>query len=58
MKYLKKEKQKKILNKKLLDIIACPTDKVALEYNKEQNKLICVKCKKEYQIKNGVPILL
>lgn len=49
---------KKILNKKLLDIIACPIDKAELEYNEEKNKLICVECKKEYNIKNGVPILL
>ena len=44
--------------KELFDILACPLCKAGLKYNKEKTKLECSKCKKEYDIKDGVPILL
>lgn len=44
--------------KELLDILACPVCKSDLKYNKDKTSLICIKCKKEYKIKEGIPILL
>tara|TARA_Y100000310_G_scaffold17319_1_gene17202 strand:+ start:2164 stop:2325 length:162 start_codon:yes stop_codon:yes gene_type:complete len=42
----------------LFDILACPVCKANLNYNKNKTGLICTKCKKEYPIKDGIPILL
>ncbi len=42
--------------KELLKILACPVCKGDLKL--EKNKLICLSCKKEYEIKEGIPILL
>ena len=49
---------KDILPKSLFDILACPTCKADLVYNKTKTKLVCTKCKKEYDIKEGIPVLL
>jgi len=43
------------LNKKILDILACPICKQDIEI--KEDKIICKKCKKEYFIKNGKPII-
>lgn len=44
------------MDKELLEILACPKCKGDLRLGK--NKLICIKCKKKYQIKDDIPILL
>ena len=44
--------------KELLDVLACPTDKAELKYNKTKTMLVCTKCKAEYDIKDGIPVLL
>ncbi|HLD16074.1 MAG TPA: Trm112 family protein [Candidatus Nanoarchaeia archaeon] len=44
------------MNKELLDILACPKCKGNLNYNK--TKLSCKKCKKDYKIKEGIPIFI
>lgn len=44
--------------KELLKILACPKCKKGLKYNKSKCKLICSRCKKEYFIKDGIPILI
>ena len=44
--------------KELFDILACPMCKADLKYNKDKTKLICAKCKEDYEIKEGIPILL
>lgn len=49
---------KEPLPKDLFDILACPICKSDLTYNKIKTKLVCTKCKKEYDIKEGIPILL
>jgi len=48
----------KELSKKLLEVLACPICKTNLIYKKTENKLVCEKCSREYNIKNGVPIML
>jgi len=44
--------------KELFDILACPIDKADLKYNKDKTCLVCTKCKAEYPIKDGIPIML
>ena len=44
--------------KELFDILACPLCKADLNYNKNKTGLICSKCKAEYPIKEGIPVLL
>jgi len=48
------------LSKDLLDILACPDDKAAVKYTKSGRKetLTCTKCKRVFQVKNGIPIML
>ncbi|MEW6295829.1 MAG: Trm112 family protein [Candidatus Diapherotrites archaeon] len=57
MKKAKKEKHKE-LSKELLEVLACPACKSDLKYLKAQNKLKCVKCKREYKIEDGIPVML
>lgn len=45
-----------MINKELLKILACPKCKSDLKLIKDSLK--CVKCKKVYEIKDGIPILL
>ncbi|MFQ5864094.1 MAG: Trm112 family protein [bacterium] len=47
-----------MVDKELLDILACPKCKGDLEYDKEKQKLICHKCRLKYDIKDDIPIML
>ena len=47
-----------MLNKELLDILACPKCKGDLVYDKDKNKLICNACRLKYDIKDDIPIML
>jgi len=47
-----------MLDKKLLEILVCPKCKGKLEYDKENGKLTCNKCKLRYPIENDIPIML
>ncbi len=44
------------MDKKLIEILACPKCKGDLEYKK--NSLICLKCKLKYRIEDDIPIML
>ena len=48
------------LDKKLLEILACPDDKSDVKYQKRGRKetLTCVKCKRVFEVKKGIPIML
>jgi len=46
------------LPRELCSILACPVCKQGIKYSKGKTRLLCSKCKKEYMIKNGIPILL
>jgi len=46
------------IDKELFNVLACPVCKGSLKYGKEKTKLVCSKCKKEYEIREGIPILL
>ncbi|MCI2285514.1 Trm112 family protein [Colwellia sp. MSW7] len=43
---------------KLLEILACPVCKGKLDYNKEQQELICKFDKLAYAIDQDIPVLL
>ena len=47
-----------MLDKELLDILACPKCKGDLEYDQENQKLICWACKLRYHIEDEIPIML
>lgn len=47
-----------MLDKELLEILACPKCKGDLEYDSENEKLICNECRLRYDIKDGIPIML
>lgn len=46
------------MKQKLLDILACPKCKGALEYDKKKQLLICTVDHTLYLIKDGIPVLL
>jgi len=46
------------LDKKLLDILACPVCKGPLVYDQEQQELICKADRLAYPIKDDIPIML
>lgn len=52
-----------MLDKELLDILACPKCKGELEYqvdeqNDKNGKLICRSCKLVYRVEDDIPIML
>tara|TARA_Y100000310_G_C20451328_1_gene700883 strand:- start:571 stop:747 length:177 start_codon:yes stop_codon:yes gene_type:complete len=49
---------KEPIPKELFDILACPVCKADLTYNEGKTGLVCTKCKAEYPIKEGIPVLL
>jgi len=47
-----------MLPEELLDVLACPEDKQELRYNKAKTALVCAKCRREYAIKEGIPVFV
>ena len=45
-----------MIDKELLDILACPACKGDVEQKDE--KIVCTRCGKKYPIKDGIPIML
>jgi uncharacterized protein YbaR (Trm112 family) len=46
------------MDKKLLEILACPVCKSALVYKKADQELICKVCRLAYPIRDNIPIML
>jgi uncharacterized protein YbaR (Trm112 family) len=46
------------MNRKLLNILACPLCKGKLQYNKKNSELECGHDKLAFPVRNGVPVLL
>ena len=46
------------MDKKLLDILACPVCKGPLIYDQEAGELICKPDRLAYPIKNDIPVML
>jgi len=47
-----------MIDKELLDILACPVCKGSLEYEQKKKKLICRSCKLAFRIEDGIPVML
>jgi uncharacterized protein YbaR (Trm112 family) len=47
-----------MLSKELLDVLCCPKCKSDLVYSQEQSTLTCTKCRRVYQVKNDIPIMI
>ena len=47
-----------MIDKELLDILACPACKGDIIYDQENEKLICQKCCRRYPILDGIPVML
>ena len=48
----------KKINDELLKILVCPLCKGELEYDAQNQELLCYKSNLAYKIKNGIPIML
>jgi uncharacterized protein YbaR (Trm112 family) len=46
------------MDKKLLDILACPVCKGPLEYRETQKELLCKGDRLAYPVRDGVPVML
>lgn len=44
--------------KALLDILACPKCRGALEYREKEGELVCRNCRLRYEVRDGIPIML
>ncbi len=47
-----------MLSEKLLEILACPRCKGDLNYDRDNDKLICENCRLRYRIEDDIPIML
>jgi uncharacterized protein YbaR (Trm112 family) len=47
-----------MLSKELLDILVCPQCKGDLEYDKDNEKLLCHACLLRYSVQDDIPIML
>lgn len=47
-----------MLEKELLEILACPKCKGDLEYDSDANTLTCPACRLIYRIEDDIPIML
>ena len=47
-----------MMDKKLLDILACPVCKGPLVYKKDNNELICKADRLAYPIRDDIPVML
>ncbi|HTZ11806.1 MAG TPA: Trm112 family protein [Candidatus Margulisiibacteriota bacterium] len=45
-----------MIDKELLEILACPACKGDVKLDKE--KIVCQKCGKKYPIRDGIPVML
>ncbi len=46
------------VDKKLLSILVCPTDKGPLEYEAEADELICRSCALAFPVRDDIPVML
>ncbi len=47
-----------MISKELLEILACPQCKGAIELNEDGTGLICEKCRLLYEIIDDIPVML
>lgn len=47
-----------MIDKKLLSILVCPVSKAPLEYDEENQELICKASGLAYPVRDGIPVML
>lgn len=47
-----------MIDKKLLSILVCPVSKAPLEYDEEQQELLCRASGLAYPVRDGIPVML
>jgi uncharacterized protein YbaR (Trm112 family) len=47
-----------MIDEELLNILACPVCKGSLEYDRENEKLICRTCRLVFRIEDDIPVML
>jgi len=47
-----------MLDKELLEVLACPLCKGELRYEEEKEVLVCEKCELFFEVKEGIPNLI
>ncbi len=47
-----------MMDKKLLEILACPLCKSDLQYNKEKQELLCKNDALAFPVRDGIPVML
>ena len=47
-----------MLDKKLLSILVCPVSKAPLEYNEENQELVCKASGLAYPVRDDIPVML
>jgi uncharacterized protein YbaR (Trm112 family) len=45
-----------MIDKELLEILACPVCKASVRL--EKDKIVCIKCGRRYPIRDGIPVML
>ncbi len=46
------------ISSELLNILVCPKCKNDIQLNEKQDGLICQECRLQYEIRDGIPIML
>ena len=46
------------LAEEMYNVLACPKCKAELGYSENKTKLVCSVCKKEYEIRKGIPVFV
>lgn len=47
-----------MIDKRLLSILVCPVTKAPVEYDKENDELICRASGLAYPVRDGIPVML
>ena len=47
-----------MIDKELLDILACPVCKTEIKQTADETGLKCLQCHRVYPIKEGIPVML
>ena len=50
--------ERMIIDKELLEILACPKCKGNVRLNEKNEGLVCDRCRVVYPVKDGIPVML
>ena len=52
------EKPRAALPPELKEILACPRCKGDLEFREDEGRILCLRCRLAYEIRDGIPVML